>query len=229
MPRGIALDLGPIDGDRAQADQPRLSRQPEDLDEHVSEGLKVVLAEQADGAKIGPLLPDDGQERQVALTGLGDLPAGEDADAIAIQQQTDHHGRIEGRGPAGLVLVGGMDLGKIELGDDIDQEEDQVILRQLGGRCVGLVGVKFGCPGTIGFGTRRVHDRSQVRMGEDESSSSPHVKVTLAAKPSQSSESATGFMDSLLGRVDNSWVNLRRLGNQLGGILEPFVLVIILS
>ena len=34
---------------------------------------------------------------------------------------------------------------------------------------------------------------------------------------------------SRLGRVDNSWVNLRRLGNQLGGILEPFVLVIILS
>ena len=33
----------------------------------------------------------------------------------------------------------------------------------------------------------------------------------------------------ILGRVDNSWVNLRRLGNELGGILEPFVLVIILS
>ena len=32
-----------------------------------------------------------------------------------------------------------------------------------------------------------------------------------------------------LGRVDNSWVNLRRLGNQLDGILELFVLVIILS
>ncbi len=92
-----------------------------------------------------------------------------------------------------------MDLGEIELGDNIDQEEDQVILRELGGRCVGLVGVKFGCPGTIGFGTRRVHDRSQVRMGEDQSSSSPHVKVTLTAKPSQSSESATCFMDSLLG------------------------------
>jgi len=29
--------------------------------------------------------------------------------------------------------------------------------------------------------------------------------------------------------VDNSLVNLRRLGNKLGGILEPFVLVIILS
>ena len=40
----------------------------------------------------------------------------------------------------------------------------------------------------------------------------------------KTSEFVTG-----LGRVDNSWVNLRRLGNQLGGILEPFVLVIILS
>ena len=38
-----------------------------------------------------------------------------------------------------------------------------------------------------------------------------------------------GFLQLNLGRVDNSWVNLRRLGNQLGGILEPFVLVIILS
>ena len=74
---------------------------------------------------------------------------------------------------AGLVLVGGMDLGEIELGDNIDQEEDQVILRELGGGCVGLVGVKFGCPGTIGFGTRRVHDRSRVWMEQDQSSSSP--------------------------------------------------------
>ena len=148
MPRGIALDLGPIDGDRAQADQPRLPRQPEDLDEHVDEGLEVVLAEQADGAKIGPLIPDDGQERQVALTAWAIFRLEKNADAIAIQQQTDPHGRIEGRGAAGLVLVGGMDLGKIELGDDVDQEADQVILRELGGRCVGLVGVTFGCPGT---------------------------------------------------------------------------------
>ena len=41
--------------------------------------------------------------------------------------------------------------------------------------------------------------------------------------------SEAAFVVCFLGRVDNSWVNLRRLGNQLGGILEPFVLVIILS
>ena len=68
--------------------------------------------------------------------GLGDLSAGEDADAIGIQEQTGHHGRIEGRGVAGLVLVGGMDAEKVELGDDIDQVEDQVIVRELGGRRV---------------------------------------------------------------------------------------------
>ena len=44
-------------------------------------------------------------------------------------------------------------------------------------------------------------------------------------------QSTTRFRgdSTILGRVDNSWVNLRRLGNQLGGILERFVLVIILS
>ena len=38
-----------------------------------------------------------------------------------------------------------------------------------------------------------------------------------------------GVIILFLGRVDISWVNLRRLGNQLGGILVPFVLVIMLS
>lgn len=173
VPRGIALDLGPVDGDRAQADQAGRLRQAEDLYEHVGEGIEVVLAEQAKGAKIGPLLPDDGQERQVALTGPGDLSAGEDPDTRGREEPTNHHGRIEGRGTAGLVVVGGMDLGEIELGDNIAQEEDQVLLRELGGGCVGLVGVKFGCPGTIGFGTRRVHDRSRVWMEQDQTSSSP--------------------------------------------------------
>ena len=44
VPRGIALDLGPIDGDRAQADQPGRLGQAEGLDEQVGEGLEVVLA-----------------------------------------------------------------------------------------------------------------------------------------------------------------------------------------
>jgi len=64
---------------------------------------------------------------------------------------------------------------------------------------VGLVGVKFGCPGTIGFGTRRVHERSRVWMEQDQSSSSPYDNLGPAVKPLQSPESAVYIMDSLLG------------------------------
>ena len=37
-------------------------------------------------------------------------------------------------------------------------------------------------------------------MGEDPSSSSPYGKIAQATKPSRSSESAVGFIDSLLAR-----------------------------
>lgn len=59
-----------------------------------------------------------------------------------------------------------MDRGEIELGDDVDEEEDQVIVRQLGGRGVGLLGVEFGSPGTIGFGASGTHDRPRMRLEE---------------------------------------------------------------
>ena len=144
--RGIALDLGPIDGDRAQADQAGRLRQAEHLHEHIGEGVEVVLAEEADGAEVGAVGADDGQEGEVALAGQGDLSAGEDADAVGVQEQAGHQGGVEGRGAAGLVLVAGVELGEVEPGDDIEEEEDQVILRELGGGCVGLVGVGLGGP-----------------------------------------------------------------------------------
>ena len=59
-----------------------------------------------------------------------------------------------------------MDLGEIEPGDDIDQEEDEVIVGELAGRGVGLLGVEFGSPGTIGLGARGSHDRPRMRIEE---------------------------------------------------------------
>ena len=44
-----------------------------------------------------------------------------------------------------------MDPGEVEPGDDIDEEEDEVILRKSGGRGMGLLGVEFGAPGAISF------------------------------------------------------------------------------
>jgi len=57
-----------------------------------------------------------------------------------------------------------MDLGEVELGDGIEEEEDEVILRELGGGRVGLLRIEFGVPGTIGFAARRMHDRSRMRI-----------------------------------------------------------------
>ena len=71
----------------------------------------------------------------------------------------------KGGGAAGLVLVAGMDRGEIERGDDIEEKEDEVILRELGSGGVGLLGVEIGGPGAIGFAARGVHDRSRMRMG----------------------------------------------------------------
>ena len=116
-------------------------------DEDVGEGVEVDLAESADGAEVGPVVADDGQEGEVAFAGQGDLAAGEDADAVGVEQQTGHHGGIEGRGAAGLVLVEGIDPGEVEVGDDIEEEEDEVVLRELGGGGVGLLGVGFGVQG----------------------------------------------------------------------------------
>jgi hypothetical protein len=98
-----------------------------------------------------------------------------------------------------------MDPREIERGDDIDQEEHEVVLRELGGGGVGLLGVELRCPRAIRFGAGWVHDRSHVRMGEDPSSSSPYGKIAQATKPSRSSVSAVGFIDSLLALLNRTW------------------------
>ena len=55
---------------------------------------------------------------------------------------------------------------EIELGDDIQEEEDEVILWELGGGGVGLVGITFGIPRAIGFASGGVHGSSRLRIGK---------------------------------------------------------------
>ena len=63
---------------------------------------------------------------QVALTGLADLSAGGDADAVGVEEQAGPHGGIEGRGTTGLASVGGWIREGSSNGDYIEQGEDQV-------------------------------------------------------------------------------------------------------
>jgi hypothetical protein len=70
-----------------------------------------------------------------------------------------------------------MDRSEIELGYDIEEEEDEVILRELGGGSVGLLSVEFGGPGTIGFAARRVHDRARIWKGRMNQVRAPMLKA----------------------------------------------------
>ncbi len=96
-------------------DHTRLSRQLQHLHEQRTQKMQVFLAEVADGAEVGAVVADDGQEGEVAFAGLGDLAAGIDADAIGVEQQTNEHRGVEGRLAARLHFVGGVEGVQIEL------------------------------------------------------------------------------------------------------------------
>jgi hypothetical protein len=103
--RGIALNLRTIHGDVPQFDHARRRSQLQDLDKHADKGIQVELAEIADRAKVRTILPNNGEEGQIAFAGQGNLAAGENADAVAIEQQTHHLGRVKWRGAPSFILV----------------------------------------------------------------------------------------------------------------------------
>ena len=67
VPRGIALNLGAIDGEVPQADQTGGRRQPQNRDEQVGQGVEVELAEIADGAEVGVGLDSPTMARNARL------------------------------------------------------------------------------------------------------------------------------------------------------------------
>src|SRR5215469_3288814 len=67
-----------------------------------------------------------------AFAGAGDFATGIDADAIGIQEQTGHQGRVKRGSAAKFLLVGGRDGGEVELGHEIEEEKNEVVFRKLG-------------------------------------------------------------------------------------------------
>ena len=105
--------------------------------------------------KSGRWSPTMARKARLRIAGCGDPPAGEDADAVAIGQQGGHHGDIEGRGASGLPFVVGVEGGQVELGDQLDQEKDQVVLGKNLGRGKDLMRIGF-----WGFHGRKVFRKS---------------------------------------------------------------------
>src|SRR6266436_7326536 len=159
----------------------------------------MQLTEVADRAEVRTVLAYDGQESQVAFAGQCNLAAGKHPHTVRIQQQADHHRRIERWGTTRFVLVGGIEAASTQPGHGIDQQKDQVALGQFGRRAMRLLPIALGLPGTIGFPTAIAHHRS------------PHVRVTevayagkiiIACHPSHGNSTPTSrmdcFVDSLL-------------------------------
>ena len=107
--RRIALDFCAIGRHVAQLHQPRFSCQTYHRDKHVDECFQMQLTEVADRAEVRTVLAHNGHESQVAFAGQRNLAAGKHPHTIRIQQQADHHRRIERWGTARFVLVGGIE------------------------------------------------------------------------------------------------------------------------
>ena len=97
MPRGIGLDLGPVQSDPADFDQSGRGTQAEHLDEEPFEGLEVNLAEVTDGAEIGNVLGHEDAAGHIGEAAGLNPARGEGAGAIAVEQQADHQAGMEGR------------------------------------------------------------------------------------------------------------------------------------
>src|SRR5215470_2411345 len=74
----------------------------------------------------------NGDKRQVALAGLGDLAARKHPHAIGVQQQADHHRWLKRGSPPGFILIRRIEPAQIQLWHQIEQEEDHIALRQFG-------------------------------------------------------------------------------------------------
>ena len=105
----------------------------------------------AEGAKVRALRPHHGHERQIPLARLRDLPARKHPHAGGIEQQARHHRGVKRWGTTGFLLIERIETAHIQLGHRIQQDEDQIALRQLGLRAMGLLSIALGLPRPIRF------------------------------------------------------------------------------
>ena len=102
---GIGPQLSAVHRHMPELDQAGHLAQPQYLHEKLLQRRKMALAEVTDGAEVRPVQPGDGHHVHPLLAGPGQLPAGVDAAAVAIQKQGHQHAGMVGR----LVLLGLVD------------------------------------------------------------------------------------------------------------------------
>ena len=101
---GIGFDLGAIQGHMAEAHQPCLLAQPQNLNKEPSQSTKVAAAEIADPAVVGLLVTGEHAEGCVFPAGFLDLARAGHPDAVGVQEQHNHHSRVIRLLPAWILL-----------------------------------------------------------------------------------------------------------------------------
>ena len=130
VPRGVGCELGAIDRHQSRAQHARPRAQGEHLREEPGEGPFMRCAEPSDRRMVRSLVDSDHPEGDVFDAATLDTPAGALADRVRVDEQRHHHRRVIGSATAAIGPIASEEHRKVELGDDIEHEPDQMILRQ---------------------------------------------------------------------------------------------------
>jgi len=93
----VALDATAVQGDFTHLSHPSFPTETKDLNEEVFELFAVVLAEEADRAEVGVLIRGKVAKGDVTLEEPVEFPGAADADAVAEDEDFEHHHGMEGR------------------------------------------------------------------------------------------------------------------------------------
>jgi hypothetical protein len=136
---GIALHLGTIQGHMAQAHHPSLLAQPQDLHEQIAQRIEVAAPEFTDPTVVRLLVAGQHPECQVLVAGPLDPAGGDDAHAVAVEQQQRQslrgrlrlHPGVKPLLPTGILALGrDQNRGEIQLIYQIQQEIHLVVIRE---------------------------------------------------------------------------------------------------
>jgi hypothetical protein len=128
--RCVGLELGAVDRDDADADQPSLRAEPQHLAEQLREGGLVALTKPRDRRVIGRAVRADHPRGDILHAATLDAPRGALPDRVAVKQQRHHHRRLVRRPPLPVEPIGAIEHRQIKPLDGIDDKPRQMPGRQ---------------------------------------------------------------------------------------------------
>jgi len=130
MTRRVGLHLRAVQSQPADFQQSRFTTQGQDFQEQRLHVPEMSATEFADPLEVWNIFPHNHSKRHVCLAASHDLARRKHPHAVRIQQQHQHHPRVERRLAAFFAVVVIHDRRDVNLFRDFQQEVDQMILRQ---------------------------------------------------------------------------------------------------